>query len=219
MTGPAVTLGPMTDMTNFNQTIIDEFRANGGKVGGGFAGMPMVAHHHEGRQDRASPGSTPWPPGRGRRDALRLRLQGRRAHQSGLVPQPGGQPRGRGRVRRRHATPPSPRSSPAPSATEIYDRQKKLVPGLRRLRGRHDAGHPRRRPHPQGGLSDPSAGEEVPAQPHEAQDEDHPADRVRGELADHVARVRHRRGPHVREPPQQQCQQPRSHPTPRTTPC
>jgi len=32
----------MTDTTDFNQTIIDEFRANGGKVGGGFAGMPMV---------------------------------------------------------------------------------------------------------------------------------------------------------------------------------
>ena len=32
----------MTDVTDFNQTIIDEFRANGGKVGGGFAGMPMV---------------------------------------------------------------------------------------------------------------------------------------------------------------------------------
>jgi deazaflavin-dependent oxidoreductase (nitroreductase family) len=32
----------MTDMSNFNQTIIDEFRANGGQVGGGFAGAPMV---------------------------------------------------------------------------------------------------------------------------------------------------------------------------------
>ncbi len=32
----------MTDTTNFNQTIIDEFRANGGKVAGGFAGIPMV---------------------------------------------------------------------------------------------------------------------------------------------------------------------------------
>ncbi len=32
----------MTDTTNYNQTIIDEFRANGGKVAGGFAGIPMV---------------------------------------------------------------------------------------------------------------------------------------------------------------------------------
>ena len=32
----------MTDMSNFNQTIIDEFRANAGQVGAGFAGAPMV---------------------------------------------------------------------------------------------------------------------------------------------------------------------------------
>jgi deazaflavin-dependent oxidoreductase (nitroreductase family) len=32
----------MTDMSNFNQTVIDEFRANKGLVGGGFAGAPMV---------------------------------------------------------------------------------------------------------------------------------------------------------------------------------
>jgi deazaflavin-dependent oxidoreductase (nitroreductase family) len=32
----------MTDMSNFNRTIIDEFRANAGQVGGGFAGAPMV---------------------------------------------------------------------------------------------------------------------------------------------------------------------------------
>jgi deazaflavin-dependent oxidoreductase (nitroreductase family) len=32
----------MSDTTDFNQTIIDEFRANEGKVGGGFAGAPMV---------------------------------------------------------------------------------------------------------------------------------------------------------------------------------
>jgi deazaflavin-dependent oxidoreductase (nitroreductase family) len=32
----------MPDMNEFNRTIIDEFRANAGKVGGGFAGAPMV---------------------------------------------------------------------------------------------------------------------------------------------------------------------------------
>jgi deazaflavin-dependent oxidoreductase (nitroreductase family) len=37
-----ITLHRMTDMSNFNQTIIDEFRANAGQVGGGFAGAPMV---------------------------------------------------------------------------------------------------------------------------------------------------------------------------------
>jgi deazaflavin-dependent oxidoreductase (nitroreductase family) len=32
----------MTDTTDFNRTVIDEFRANHGVVGGGFAGAPMV---------------------------------------------------------------------------------------------------------------------------------------------------------------------------------
>ena len=32
----------MTDMRDFNQGIIEEFRANDGKVGGGFEGAPMV---------------------------------------------------------------------------------------------------------------------------------------------------------------------------------
>jgi deazaflavin-dependent oxidoreductase (nitroreductase family) len=30
------------DMSTFNEGVIDEFRANGGKVGGPFAGAPMV---------------------------------------------------------------------------------------------------------------------------------------------------------------------------------
>ena len=32
----------MSDTNSFNQAIIDEFRANEGKVGGGFAGVPVV---------------------------------------------------------------------------------------------------------------------------------------------------------------------------------
>ena len=32
----------MSEMRDFNQAIIDEFRANGGKVGGGFEGAPIV---------------------------------------------------------------------------------------------------------------------------------------------------------------------------------
>jgi deazaflavin-dependent oxidoreductase (nitroreductase family) len=38
----------MTDMTNFNQDIIDEFRANGGKVGGPFEGADIVIIHTTG---------------------------------------------------------------------------------------------------------------------------------------------------------------------------
>jgi deazaflavin-dependent oxidoreductase (nitroreductase family) len=32
----------VTDMNDFNRAIIDEFRANGGKVGGQFAGAPLL---------------------------------------------------------------------------------------------------------------------------------------------------------------------------------
>ena len=38
----------MSDMNDFNQQIIEEFRANGGKVGGPFEGAPMVLVHHKG---------------------------------------------------------------------------------------------------------------------------------------------------------------------------
>ena len=41
-----------------NQPIVDEFRANEGRVGGGFAGAPMVLLHHRGKrsgQDYISP--------------------------------------------------------------------------------------------------------------------------------------------------------------------
>jgi len=45
-------------MNDFNQQVIAEFRANGGKVGGGFEGAPMVLVHHKGAKtgaDRVSP--------------------------------------------------------------------------------------------------------------------------------------------------------------------
>src|SRR5436305_11777419 len=35
-------------MTDFNQQIIEEFRANGGKVGGNVEGAPMLVLHHRG---------------------------------------------------------------------------------------------------------------------------------------------------------------------------
>jgi deazaflavin-dependent oxidoreductase (nitroreductase family) len=37
-------------MSDWNQQVIAEFRANEGKVGGGFAGAPMVLVHHRGRK-------------------------------------------------------------------------------------------------------------------------------------------------------------------------
>ena len=38
----------MSDMDDFNQQIMDDFRANGGNVGGDFTGVPMVIVHHAG---------------------------------------------------------------------------------------------------------------------------------------------------------------------------
>jgi deazaflavin-dependent oxidoreductase (nitroreductase family) len=38
----------MSSTNDFNQTIIEEFRANKGKVGGGFAGAPVVLLHTTG---------------------------------------------------------------------------------------------------------------------------------------------------------------------------
>lgn len=36
------------DMNDFNQQIITEFRANGGRVGGDFEGAPLLLLHHRG---------------------------------------------------------------------------------------------------------------------------------------------------------------------------
>lgn len=40
----------MTDPIDWNARIIDEFRANQGKVGGPFAGAPLTLLHHRGRE-------------------------------------------------------------------------------------------------------------------------------------------------------------------------
>jgi deazaflavin-dependent oxidoreductase (nitroreductase family) len=39
----------MADFNNWNQGVITEFRANEGRVGGPFAGAPMILVHHVGR--------------------------------------------------------------------------------------------------------------------------------------------------------------------------
>ena len=48
----------MTDVNDWNQKTIAEFRANGGKVGGYFEGAPLVLLHHRGRKS-----GTEYPPG------------------------------------------------------------------------------------------------------------------------------------------------------------
>ncbi len=42
-----------TSPTDFNAKIIDEFRANGGRVGGMFDGMPLLLLHHTGAKSGA----------------------------------------------------------------------------------------------------------------------------------------------------------------------
>jgi deazaflavin-dependent oxidoreductase (nitroreductase family) len=43
----------MPDPNSFNTAIIDEFRANGGKVSGGFEGAPMLLLHSKGAKSGA----------------------------------------------------------------------------------------------------------------------------------------------------------------------
>ena len=48
-----------------NQGIIDEFRANGGKVGGAFEGAPLLLLHHTGARsgiERVNPLLNARPP-------------------------------------------------------------------------------------------------------------------------------------------------------------
>jgi deazaflavin-dependent oxidoreductase (nitroreductase family) len=48
----------VAEMDDFNTKVIEEFRANGGKVGGGFDGAPMILLHHRGvktGQERVNP--------------------------------------------------------------------------------------------------------------------------------------------------------------------
>jgi len=40
----------MSEATDWNRTVIEEFRANQGRVGGNFEGAPMVLVHHRGRR-------------------------------------------------------------------------------------------------------------------------------------------------------------------------
>lgn len=38
----------MSDVKDWNKAIIEDFRANGGKVGGGFEGAPLLLLHSKG---------------------------------------------------------------------------------------------------------------------------------------------------------------------------
>ena len=58
----------MSDPNDWNSKVIEEFRANGGKVGGQFEGAPMVLIHHNGRRSgREYVNPTMYLPGDDRR--------------------------------------------------------------------------------------------------------------------------------------------------------
>lgn len=42
----------MPEVSDWNTRIIEEFRANEGRVGGNFEGAPVVLVHHRGRKSR-----------------------------------------------------------------------------------------------------------------------------------------------------------------------
>jgi len=80
----------MSDALDWNATTIAEFRANEGRVGGNFAGAPMVLVHHRGRKSgREYVTPMMYLPHDTAPDVIYVfRNQGWSTHQPGLVPQP-----------------------------------------------------------------------------------------------------------------------------------
>ncbi len=61
----------MTDSNDWNKGVITEFRANEGRVGGPFAGAPMILVHHVGRtSDKAYITPLVYLPGEGGDDSM-----------------------------------------------------------------------------------------------------------------------------------------------------
>lgn len=89
-------------VSDWNQQIIDEFRANAGKVGGQFEGAPMLLLHTTGAKSGIERVSPMMYQDLGDGSGGRVRLEGRCTDPPGLVPQPHGEPAGVGRDRRRH---------------------------------------------------------------------------------------------------------------------
>ncbi len=126
----------MTDADDWNTKIIEEFRANGGKVGGQLEGAPLLLLHTIGARtgkERVSPmmyqdlGGAPGG----------LRLEGGCADRSRLVPQPRGQPgcprRGRREVRSFRA-----RVATGDERERIWSTQKERYPGFADYEARTD---------------------------------------------------------------------------------
>ena len=81
----------MADTRDWNTQVIEQFRANGGKVGGQFEGAPLLLLNTTGAKSGKRRGEPDDVPGRGG-PTVRLRLEGRGTDQPGLVPQSGRAP-------------------------------------------------------------------------------------------------------------------------------
>ena len=85
----------MGEFDDMNRQVIEEFRANEGVVdtaaGGYLQGQADAAAAHDRGEDGRGAGQPADVPRRGR-PPLRLRLEGRRPGQPGLVPQPRANP-------------------------------------------------------------------------------------------------------------------------------
>jgi hypothetical protein len=80
----------MSDTLDWNARTIAEFRANQGRVGGTFAGAPLVLVHHRGRKSgREYVTPMMYLPHDTEPDIIYVfATKGRSTHQPGLVPQP-----------------------------------------------------------------------------------------------------------------------------------
>ena len=208
---PTATLCAMSDMNDFNQRIIDEFRANAGKVGGGFAGAPVVLLPTTG----AKSGQTRVNPlvGQPRDDGTLY-----------IFASKGGAPTNPDWYHNMVANPEvevefgtehfAATATPVTGAERdrIYERQKELMPGFAEYEGRRRPRHPGGGADPQRGLSRRSAGiagaqRAKRCQPNHMKPEHEDDPQRPGWVASCPTtsrRVGHRRGPQVGEPPQHQ---------------
>ena len=133
-------------MVDFNAAVIEEFRANHGKVGGNFEGAPLLLLHSVG----AKSGETRVSPMMYLPDGDRFLVFASKAgapEQPGLVPQPQGQPRRHDRGRRRDPRR-TRRGGPGAERDEKYAEQAALYPGFADYEAKTDRVIPVRRAQP-----------------------------------------------------------------------
>ena len=80
----------MADANDWNSKIIEEFRANGGKVGGQFEGAPLLLHTVGAKSGQQRVNPMMYREGRGQRGRVGVQpRQRRRDRQTEIVRRPG----------------------------------------------------------------------------------------------------------------------------------